>query len=287
MQLLAFRSKPTKRDPVGDDERPLPGPGTSLLNQLDDVLVRYSMAGGLAAGAGGLLAGGLVQWLFKSNFPLGLLMLLALGVFVAAVVVAGRALVRMRVLTLGYRGERYVAESLVPLIRAGGYVFHDVPGHENPKEKPGRRWNIDHVVVGEKGVYAIESKYWRKWADRPNLSTIGFANNTLSFNGKPVGPDYQSAVEQAQRNARSLGEILFKATQRRWEVRPVLALPGWYIESRPEPGETSLWVLNPKALPGWVSKQRARLSEADVAAVCQALTMRQRFHVVTEFPRDA
>ncbi|MEA3077238.1 MAG: hypothetical protein QOF60_2146 [Actinomycetota bacterium] len=50
-------------------------------------------------------------------------------------------------------GEEWTADVLESLGR-GFSVLHDlVP--------PGRRWNIDHVVVGRCGVVVVETKRWR------------------------------------------------------------------------------------------------------------------------------
>lgn len=62
---------------------------------------------------------------------------------------------------LGFDGERYVAEKLTELSAQGYRVFHDFvfdmkPGGEATK------FNIDHVVVGTNGVFALETKTWRQ-----------------------------------------------------------------------------------------------------------------------------
>ena len=61
-------------------------------------------------------------------------------------------------LPFGFAGERAVAEELNQLIRAGCYVFHDVP--------MAPYGNIDHVLVTPKGIYAVETKARRK-RERP------------------------------------------------------------------------------------------------------------------------
>jgi hypothetical protein len=55
----------------------------------------------------------------------------------------------------GLRGEQAVAEKLADrAVAAAGYiVFHDLPA-----EKGRKKWNVDHVVVGPGGVFALETK---------------------------------------------------------------------------------------------------------------------------------
>jgi len=62
---------------------------------------------------------------------------------------------RLRDCRLGFLGERAVGEELNQLLAHGWRVFHDVEFNENPGQKP---FNIDHIVVGTGGIFAIETK---------------------------------------------------------------------------------------------------------------------------------
>jgi hypothetical protein len=55
----------------------------------------------------------------------------------------------------GARGERKTARMLRPLERAGYTVLHD-------RALPSSRANVDHLVIGETGVYVVDSKNWSK-----------------------------------------------------------------------------------------------------------------------------
>jgi hypothetical protein len=50
---------------------------------------------------------------------------------------------------IGYDGELATAQELNQLMRHGYYVFHDLQA-EN--------FNIDHIVIGPAGVFAVETK---------------------------------------------------------------------------------------------------------------------------------
>jgi hypothetical protein len=54
----------------------------------------------------------------------------------------------------GAAGERRTAAALEGLEADGWTVLHDV-------RLPGRRWNLDHVLLGPPGVVVVESKQWR------------------------------------------------------------------------------------------------------------------------------
>lgn len=50
---------------------------------------------------------------------------------------------------LGYEGEIAVGQELNQLMLDGYRVYHDFPGD---------KFNIDHIVVGPPGVFAVETK---------------------------------------------------------------------------------------------------------------------------------
>jgi hypothetical protein len=122
---------------------------------------------------------------------------------------------------LGFKGERVVAEELNQLLAQGWRVFHDVPFDS---------FNVDHVAVGPVGVFAVETKTRRKWEDRaavhPAYKVIW---DGLQFTW-PSGVKNDFGLEQATRNAKTVGEFLSKSTGERVVCLPVLTLPGWYIE---------------------------------------------------------
>jgi hypothetical protein len=114
----------------------------------------------------------------------------------AGVVMGWRALRAIRLLRLGLMGEQAVAEHLQSLIASGYRVFHDVPGDGE--------WNIDHVVVGPSGLFAVETKARTKKPGRnaDNDYTVDFDGKSLVF---PGGVD-SDAAKQARRNAKWLGQ---------------------------------------------------------------------------------
>lgn len=120
---------------------------------------------------------------------------------------------------LGAIGEQVVGRELDQLMSLGYQVFHDVQFGN---------WNIDHVVVGPKGVFAVETKTWRKPSVDSNLAAkVVFDGEALSIPGKWKS---RSAIQQARNNAKSLSEWIAKAAGESVSVVPVVALPGWALE---------------------------------------------------------
>lgn len=143
-----------------------------------------------------------------------------------------KSLNKRRILRLGYDGEIAVGQCLNQIMRHGYYVFHDFPCGN---------FNIDHVVVGYSGVFAIETKARRKpiLKDGRAEAKVIYDGNILKF------PDWseRKAIAQAINQAKWLSEYLSKSVGEKISVKPVLALPGWYIERTSPNG---ILVINPK-----------------------------------------
>jgi hypothetical protein len=164
-----------------------------------------------------------------------------------------RVRARVQQLKLGRDGERVVGQYLERLRAEGADVFHDVPGD---------RFNIDHVVLSVHGFYAVETKTRSK-------PTRGDARVTLTEEGLLVNgfrPDRDPLV-QAQAGARWLSQLLEETTGKRFPVRAVVLFPGWFVEPMSNAWRLSPekpWVLEPKALPGFIANELMRIADSDV-----------------------
>lgn len=124
-----------------------------------------------------------------------------------------------RKMSLGYDAELAIGQELNTLMRDGYHVFHDFPANN---------YNIDHVVVGANGVFAIETKGRSK-----PVQKNGKSEYKVIYNGKKLTfPSWteENSLDQAKRQANSLQKWLTSAIGEPIEVNPVLAIPGWYIE---------------------------------------------------------
>ena len=124
-------------------------------------------------------------------------------------------------LRLGLDAEMAVGQELDQLMREGAVVFHDFPAE---------KFNIDHVVIAPQGVFAVETKGFRK----PNRA-LGAADATVVLDGRGLAfPEWSSSkpIDQAQRQAHWFSNWLSGATGERVRATPVLALPGWFVDRR-------------------------------------------------------
>lgn len=122
---------------------------------------------------------------------------------------------------LGFDGERVVGEALNQLMLDGYRVFHDLPCDG---------FNIDHVIVGPAGVFAVETKTKRKPTDGQGKKLaweVTYDGMQLTF--PHLGRD-DRWIEQAARNARHLGKWLTAAVGEPVTAQPILVIPGWLIQ---------------------------------------------------------
>jgi len=133
---------------------------------------------------------------------------------------------------LGYEGEIAVGQELNQLMLEGYRVYHDFPAG---------KFNIDHIVVGASGVFAVETKARSKPTskDRQADARVEYDGECLRF---PKWTDIQS-IKQAKQQAKWLTKWLSSATGEHVSVRPVLALPGWFVNRN---SSSDVWVINHK-----------------------------------------
>ena len=123
---------------------------------------------------------------------------------------------------LGLDAELAVGRELNHLMLDGFHVYHDFPEEKN---------NIDHIVVGPSGVFAVETK----GKSKPDKGR-GSVDAKVVYDGKQlIFPDNNTNTEfisQAKKQAASLSKWLSSAVGEPIPVKPVLALPGWFVERK-------------------------------------------------------
>lgn len=159
---------------------------------------------------------------------------------------------------LGRDGERAVGQYLERLREQGFQVFHDVVGE---------RFNIDHVLIGEKGVFAIETKTFSKPAQ--GKATICFVDGALQANGRTID---LNPIEQACAAANWLTKTLRESTGRSVKVHPVVLFPGWWVDPLPPEQNKRVWVLEPKALAAFLNNANPQLSSEDAKLLAYHLS---------------
>lgn len=157
---------------------------------------------------------------------------------------------KLRKLHLARDGERIVGQFLEGLRENGYRVLHDIVGD---------KFNIDHLLIGPKGIFTIETKTMSKPAK--GKPEINYDGTQILVNGfKPE----RDPVVQAKSQAYWVKELVKELTGRSIMVRPVVVYPGWFVNQTQKVGKPDVWVLNPKALTTFIENSEGNLSDEDV-----------------------
>lgn len=241
----------SSKSPIKD--RPLRLPGQSLSEERDRILQDKLLFSLVLATF--LLYVAAIEWwrFFVPHKPSPLIPTVFAVVAIAFVIWRiVRFLPKLKQLRQGIDGERAVGQYLEGLRSDGYQVFHDLIGDG---------FNLDHVVVGPAGVFSIETKTWSKPAK---------GEPRIDFDGERVvaagyEPD-RDPVVQAKAQVSWLQRLVQETTGRRVFVKAVVVFPGWFVKQ--VPGSTrDVWVLEPKALPGFLAHEETRLGPEDVKLI--------------------
>ncbi|QTM65152.2 NERD domain-containing protein [Shewanella decolorationis] len=178
-------------------------------------------------------------------------------------------------LRLGHTAEIATANELIGLQALGYQVFHDVQADG---------FNIDHLVIGKNGVFAIETKGRHK-RNKDLRQTNGNGGGSGSSSGKKGYevfykdgrlnfPSWTEAkpIEQAQRQAQWVSQWLTKATGSPVAATPALVFPGWYVTSQSKP---PFPILNHKQLVGTIPKLKTQdLTQQQVDTIIYQVAQR-------------
>ncbi|MEO6569493.1 MAG: nuclease-related domain-containing protein, partial [Opitutaceae bacterium] len=150
--------------------------------------------------------------------------LVFLGGFVAILRWALRDIERYRDDRLNYLAGLEVAEQLLPLVSRGYRLFHDIPAEGELSDR-----NLDHVAVGPNGVALIEGKTRRKGRPR-----AGSKEHVVVYDGRQLiwswGEEGRE-IDQVVAEADWLKKLILQLTGITTNVKPVIAVPGWWVET--------------------------------------------------------
>ena len=236
---------------------PLLVPGQSLTQEMSDVIYDGMLSPLLLAVVMVVLAG-MEWWRYAMNVkptPWLFTGVAVLGVIYASVRTTSTAK-HFRNLRLGRDGERAVAQYLEWFRTAEFFVLHDIPNDDA---------NIDHVLIGPRGIFTIETKTLSK--PMRGECKVRVEKETVFVNGRAMDRD---PLVQAKAQARWLSNFLAEGQFKAF-VQPVVVFPGWFIEPF-DMKATGVWVLEPKSLDRFIDHEPERFSKDQVKAMASALS---------------
>lgn len=165
----------------------------------------------------------------------------------------------------GLKAELFAAQELNRLLASGCAVLHDIPADG---------FNVDHVVIGPRAVYAIETKSVRKPSQAEGAThKVRYDGTALHF------PHFVSAkpIQQARRQAEWLRTYLQTTLKMPVPVVAAVALPGWWIDSEKSASNDSVRVFNPAGKGGAFMANTGdspTIDPAQAGLIAQALVLR-------------
>jgi len=256
---MAFPKKKKKyRSPVEGPLRRLPG--QSVRDERDRLLNDQSLDYLIVAL--GFCSLATWEWLRRwLRVPLGpeIFTLFAVGMTGYCAFRIFRLRKEIRNLNQAEKGERRVSELLTQLRRKRYIAFDDLVVDQS---------NVDHVLVGPGGIFAIETKAYSIFGNGcVGVDEVGI----LRLSGKPAIND---PLGQAKACAANVAKILKDRMRQGSEVTPVLIFPGWTL--KPAKAETGVVVLNDGTIADFFETQHEVLTNDQITAIASHLDQSAR-----------
>lgn len=259
-----MKSKTEKRSPLKD--KPLRYAGQSLDEQIEDKLLEAIYW--ILVSCGGIIIA-VVEWARYLN-PQSAPPILSTAITVIILIIGANKIFQGRKetkrLVMARDGEKIVAEQLQELIKQGATVFNDIQG-EN--------FNLDHVVVSPRGIYLVETKTYSKPINKETIIT--FDSENVYVDGRAIE---RNPIKQVKALSNWLQNLLKESTGTKYKIHPVILFPGWFTEKTK--GGAEIWILNPKALPSFISRELVSLKDDEVHMVAFHLSRYVRTFISKE-----
>ena len=197
----------------------------------------------------------LMKWLEQSHPPVGPRAWAMIAVVMTGIAVIAylRMLPRARNLVRGEKGEMKVAEALEGLRSSGYHVYHDLVRDTH---------NIDHVIVGPAGVFAIETKF------RSGFGEIEFRNGAGLF--VSGFPEEKYSLKQARHNAGDIGRMIKQdCGLDRWVTPLVVFVGDWKVKDNWQ--NTDARVFTTDGLADYVRRQQPDLTKREIELIASHL----------------
>ena len=157
-----------------------------------------------------------------------------------------------RRLNLGERGELHVADVLEELRSDGYRPIHDIVGGG---------FNVDHVLVGPGGIFAIETKY------RGGKGEITVRNEGV-FVGDRL--EEKDCLKQARGSAAAIKELIHESCGKREWVNAIVVFVGdWKIRNKWR--DTNVRVFTPDRVLDYIRDQQPQLKRNEIELIASHL----------------
>ena len=121
------------------------------------------------------------------------------------------------------------------------------------------RFNLDHVVICDRGIFDVETKTLSKPTPQ---SVISIKRGEIHVAGHRMKRD---PISQVRGQVSWLVRLLEESTGKSLPAKGTVVFPGWFVERPIDGEELDVWVLEPKALPSFIEHEPCRMKQDDIA----------------------
>lgn len=212
----------TRHSPLG--EIVFRSPGQSLIKKIDDLNQDIGLNMALCISVPLVLYASFISLLYFYRDVSGTLIVSLLGGIGTAATIKYllktlKLLKKRQLIQIEYESTAVVGQELNRFMLEGYHVYHEIPAD---------RFNIDHLVLGRSGIFAVKTGARPNYKPRKDLQAA-----TVEYNGKmlrfPDGDD-NKIIDQAERQALWLSKWIGNATGEPVAARAIVALPGWLVK---------------------------------------------------------
>ena len=169
---------------------------------------------------------------------------------------------QIRFINSGIAAEKAVGQFLEQFRSQGYQVIHDIPVEAGDK-----KFNIDHLLIGPKGIFTVETKSWRK--PLKGQCIVVYDGQKVLVNGH--APD-RDPIAQAMGQAAWVRDYLKSCTALSFvPVTPIVVYPGWFINYL-QAGEAKVKVANEQLIWSCIQSSPHTLAPHDAKLVASRLT---------------
>ena len=166
----------------------------------------------------------------------------------------------------GLDGERYVGAIIEKTSSKNSFVFHDVICEKNNQGKV-KPFNIDHVIVSTKGIFAIDAKNWSLPDREYNQADFVFDNGELIDSTGVIQKDLMQKIES---QAKFIEDKIYEWIGKRYQVFRVGIMIGAYVQNV-QSDFKKYWFINDGAFLGFFERESDKIPLNDVLRISDSL----------------
>jgi hypothetical protein len=202
------------------------------------------------------------QWLgyfFGHAHPIFYTLLLLISLAYSYLRRNGEVAREMRKMEQGLAGEITVGNEIEELRAMDFEPFHDIPSFG----RDGHTTNIDHVIVGKKGIFTIETKT----LSRHPGDSLRYENGSFWLSGQSV------SLVQPRAESHFIQVQVKKRLGKSFSVQAIMLFPGLRVDpvATAQAKSEGVLLLSSKALPSFLKNYPEILTKEDVILVSDFL----------------